>query len=302
MENSNGTQRTTACTVLKFKRYTFRFIIQMQYAFRFGLFNLRSLFILHCASVVRHTHTFFHTFRQKTGERKYLHFSFRFFALLLLLLFYCRMALIVTSAICVYLLYSVWNWWLHKVSKSSLVFFSPSVFFEGFNFFSNDHFSVSSFIHSNSFLRKTGYGIHKYNHCRIWLFFINFHALNELEARRWNRLYRVYNWWITDSFAMQESSYNLCLLNSQNIIFHIEKWHNEWLGVESSVCRLIIHSIECYLNAIRFFINVASACSSRNELNIFEQSDSSEKWVIRRAFAHSIVTKRKLIGPIWFYR
>lgn len=75
----------------------------------FGLFNLRSLFILHCASVVRHTHTFFHTFRQKTGERKYLHFSFRFFALLLLLLFYCRMALIVTSAICVYLLYSVWN-------------------------------------------------------------------------------------------------------------------------------------------------------------------------------------------------
>lgn len=61
------------------------------------LIYARYLFYIARPFVLTYTRIFFHTFRQKTRRTK----IFTFFSRFMLLLFYCRMALIVTSAICV---------------------------------------------------------------------------------------------------------------------------------------------------------------------------------------------------------
>lgn len=90
----------------------------------FSLFNLHSLFILHCASVV-HIHTFFHTFLQKNGELKIFTFSFSSSLLALSYGVNCHVC-----DLCIFVMFRM----AVKVCEVNL-----SVFFKDL-IFSNDHF------------------------------------------------------------------------------------------------------------------------------------------------------------------
>lgn len=103
--------------------HTFRFIIPLQYAVEFSLclFNLHfcyPFYIARPSCMHTETHTFFHTFRENW---KYLQYFFSVsclsrtcsvYVLLHFILFYCRMALIVTSTIlAVYICYVPYGTW-----------------------------------------------------------------------------------------------------------------------------------------------------------------------------------------------